>query len=60
MVRKESAPIPQKETFLDKTKKFVLKILGIGALIGIGYVALKNVIVPYLGGKIDKLKKILS
>lgn len=60
MVRKESASIPQKEAFLDKTKKFVLKILGIGALIGIGDVALKNVIVPYLGGKIDKLKKILS
>ena len=56
MVRKESVPIPKKETVLEKAGKFVLKILGIGILLGIGYTALKTVI-PGLDKYINKVKK---
>jgi hypothetical protein len=44
------------ETPLDKVKNFALKILGIGALIGVGYVALKEVVIPYLAKQMGKLK----
>ncbi|GAF75376.1 unnamed protein product [marine sediment metagenome] len=60
MGRIESQPTLKKETVLDKAKKFVLKILGIGALIGVGYIALKKLVIPYLGNQVDKLKKHLT
>jgi len=55
-MRKESAPLPKKETVLEKAGKFVLKVLGIGILVGIGYTALKAVI-PGLDKYIGKIKK---
>jgi len=59
MARKESAPAPKKENVLEKAGKFVLKVLGVGILIGLGYTALKTVI-PGLDKYIGKLKKFVK
>lgn len=57
---KERASILAKENFLEKIKSFVLKVLGVGALIGIGYVALKKVAIPFLTKETGKVKKLLT
>jgi len=48
------------EPLLEKEKRFVFRVLGISVLIGGIYLALKNVIIPWLGEQATYVKKLLK
>ena len=58
MARAEREPVGE-ESFLEKVGNSVLKILGIGFLIGLTATALK-IVIPRLGEVIDEVKKFIK
>ena len=59
MPRLESEPV-KKESLLEKAGKFILKILGVGVLLGFTYTALKDVAGPWLQTQIKKIEKLVK
>ncbi|HUV46828.1 MAG TPA: hypothetical protein VMW29_01710 [Candidatus Bathyarchaeia archaeon] len=59
MPGKESIPVYE-EPLLEKEKKFVWRILGLSVLIGASYLALKNIIIPWLGVQANNIRKLIK